>query len=432
MNPATLLHTISLRIRPWHLFTAAFLVRIIWSFFIGLDHTALNKDAGWILRLIHETGAGKVNYDIGRFITSPLYPFAGGLYKILFGPWWLILFILTQVILASLSVVWLYRLAMLQFNAQTATLAAIVFVFFPMTFWWTGTISSESPFQALLIGSIYYLVLYLHDRTDKTLMSSAILFSLAYLTKSHILLFAPFIALFLWQNRISIREGLIAVALYGGVSLIFSLPFGYHCLRTHGTCVLSSNGLLFHFYTGNHNFAYRTIVDVPERGTAEYVAMQEFEFTPFNGPVHDSLMALPQKTKQKAYFKESLRWVKSHPTEFLTLKAYNLFFFLTPGLSWRHYAFLPWLGTFLLTLPVYFFAYRHLWRLVKSGAKDQYWFGYLFLTMVFFSVVFYVQNRFRTITLEPFYIVFAAEGIRQLLMRRWSITRDDTSLPSES
>jgi hypothetical protein len=40
--------------------------------------------------------------------------------------------------------------------------------------------------------------------------------------------------------------------------------------------------------------------------------------------------------------------------------------------------------------------------------------------MVLFSVVFYVQNRFRTITLEPFYLIYAAYAAT-LLAERWRL-----------
>ncbi|MFN8776461.1 MAG: ArnT family glycosyltransferase [Flavobacteriales bacterium] len=413
--------------QAWHVFTLCFVVRFAWAFLSGINHTELHQDAGWILRLIDQTGAGHINYDIGRFISPPLYPFTGGLYKMAFGPWWLILFILTQVILSSISGVWLYRLALLHTSKLAAAITAVLFAFFPFTLWWTGTISSESTFQSLLIGAMYYLVLYTRTYNDRELIASSVLFSLAYLTKAHILLFAPMLAFYLWQNRRTVREGLLHASLYAAVCLIFSLPFGYHCLRTNGTYVLSSNGLLFHFYTGHHHLAYRTIVDVPEPGTPEYTAIQKFEFTPFNGSAHDSLMALPQTEKQAAYFREALNWIWSHPAETAQLKACNLFFFLAPGLSWRHYPLVLWAGSFLLTLPIYILAYNHLLRLRRSGKKDQYWFGYLFLTMLFFSVVFYVQNRFRTITLEPFYILFASAAAGDWMTRR--INRGDTSHP---
>jgi hypothetical protein len=35
--------------------------------------------------------------------------------------------------------------------------------------------------------------------------------------------------------------------------------------------------------------------------------------------------------------------------------------------------------------------------------------------MVIFSVVFYVQNRFRVITIEPFYLIYASFGLSHIV-----------------
>jgi 4-amino-4-deoxy-L-arabinose transferase-like glycosyltransferase len=405
-------------VKTWHIFTVLVVLRAVWVFLSGFDRFELNNDSGWILRLMNETGKGVINYDIGRFIVSPLYPFTGGLLQIALGPWWLIALMIVQVALAAWSGVWLYRLALTLFSKETALVTVVLFALFPLTFWWTGTLASESPFQSLLIGTIYFLVKYTRTRYDGDLIVSVVCFSLAYLTKSHILLFAPFIALYLWKNKTSWKEGLFAATGYAAVSLLFSLPYGYHTLKSQGTYVISSNGGSFHFYTGNSPFGYRSIVDIPERGTAEFNAMQAFEFTPFNGPRHDSLMALPQKMKQRLYLEDSFNWIRSNPGKFAELKVYNAAFFLMPGVSWRHYGFGQWLATFAMSLPIYILAYLYLLRLIKRPEKEHLWVVYLFVSMLIFSVVFYVQNRFRTITLEPFYLLYAAEGIRKILSAR--------------
>jgi hypothetical protein len=52
---------------------------------------------------------------------------------------------------------------------------------------------------------------------------------------------------------------------------------------------------------------------------------------------------------------------------------------------------------------------------LRRNFRYHFWILALVLSMVIFSVGFYVQNRFRTITLEPFYILYAAFGINWLL-----------------
>jgi hypothetical protein len=404
--------------RMWHVFVLCFTVRFIWTYLSGHDHLELNNDAGWIRGLADQTASGYVNYDIGRFIVSPLYPIIAAVFELLFGPWWIIALAFFQVALAAWSGVWLCRLALLVFNKETAFITVILFAFFPLTFWWTGTLATESVFQAFLIGAILFLARHVREASQSDLIWSATLFSLAYLTKSHILLFAPLLALYLWINRTGFRQGVADISIYAFVCLSFSLPYGYHTLHTQGIYVISSNGGPFHFYTGNSEFGYRSIVAVPAQGTEAFGAMQNFDLAYFNGEVHNSLISLPQVSKQKWFLEESLNWISNNPGKWLQLKLYNLGFFLLPGVSFRHYPLVAWAGTFIISLPVYFFAYRELWGLRKRRQKIHAWFVYLFFVMMFFSVFFYVQNRFRTITLEPFYLLFAAEGIRKMMTRQ--------------
>ncbi len=43
---------------------------------------------------------------------------------------------------------------------------------------------------------------------------------------------------------------------------------------------------------------------------------------------------------------------------------------------------------------------------------------YIFISMLLFSLVWYVQNRFRTITIEPFYIIYAAYVVTSFIEKR--------------
>ena len=79
-----------------------------------------------------------------------------------------------------------------------------------------------------------------------------------------------------------------------------------------------------------------------------------------------------------------------------------------------------------ISLPIYLLAYAGLFMALRERSRAHSWVLGLLLSMVAFSVVFYVQNRFRTITLEPFYLIYAAFATVRLarrlgLAKRWAV-----------
>ena len=251
---------------------------------------------------------------------------------------------------------------------------------------------------------------------------SAAFFSIVFLTKSHILLFTPFIALAYFLYIKPVGRGALFALCFAAISLASTLPFGIYNLHQHGEYVMSSNGLKFHFYTGNSDFGYASIVDVPPKNTLAYTRLKDFNLSYFNGEIHDSIMALPQKVKQRFYFQFSLNWIKDNPSKFIELKINNLIRFLMPGVSRRQYPATLWLLALLVSFPVYLFGYAGMIIALRKDFRVHFFILGLFFTMVMFSVVFYAQNRFRTITLEPFYIIYGAFGflysIEYLLRKR--------------
>ena len=170
---------------------------------------------------------------------------------------------------------------------------------------------------------------------------------------------------------------------------------------------MSSNGIKFHFYTGNSEFGYKSIVDVAQQGTEEFRLTRNMDMAYFNGDIHNVIMEKPHTQKQDEYFNLGLMWIKQNPIKFIKLKIYDLGLFLTPGVSYRHYTFKSWLFSFLVSLPIYFFGYIGLYQSIRKNFKEHFFSLGLFLSMLMFSIIWYVQNRFRVITLEPIYILYS-------------------------
>ena len=381
-------------------------IRVLFIVVSGFSPNELSSDTVWIDMLSERALTGDFNFDIGRFIVAPFYNVLIAAHKYIFTSNWSFVLICSQLIISSLSGVYFYKLGKLLFNEKAAFYSSLIFGVFPMTLYWVHTFSSESIFQSLLIISIYFLVK--SSRTGKyfDVLISAIIFSIVFLTKSHILLFTPFLALFLFLNLSSTKK-ITFPLLYGLICLLSTLPFGIYNLKHHNQYVLSSNGNYFHFYTGNSEFGYYSIVDVPAKDTKEFKHLKNFNIAHFNGGIHDEIMKKPHNIKQGEYFDLAVDWIKDNPYKFLKLKLYNLGLFLMPGVSIRHYPFKNWLFSLLISLPIYIMGYMGLYQSVKSNYKKHLFALGLLLSMIIFAIVWYVQNRFRTVTLEPIYILYS-------------------------
>ena len=402
------------------IFFCYFVIRLMFSFAIGFSNNyTLQPDSRFLINFANQAALGNFNFDYGRFITSPLYSVFAALHMLLFGRFWVLWLIISQISLSSLSGVYLYKITKLVFKDESvAYLAAVIYCVFPLTLWYVHTFCQETLFQCLFIFCIYHLIKAYQLNNIRSLVFSAILFSLAYLTKSHILIFSIFIPLLFIINLKSIKTAVFFSMVFASICLFFSLPYGLYNKFQNNTYVLSSNGAAYQFYLGNTNAGYITIVDVPQKGTSDYIKMEYINITAgyFNGSQrkYDSIISLPQSVKQIAFYRESLTWIKNHKAKWATMKIYDVGLFLMPGVSYRHYDLKLWLIAFFLSFPIYILAYYGFFLAIKTGYKTHLYFFSIFLSMLLFSTIIYVQNRFRTITLEPFLIIYAAYAIHYI------------------
>jgi len=409
------------------LFFLHLITRFLFILVIGFfNNYKLQPDSSWLVELGMNASKLDFNFELERFVVSPLYPMIIGIMKIIFGELWNVALILTQLILAALSGVYIYKIAFLLFNnKKTGIIASLLFSIYPMTLWFTNTFSQESIFQALFIFSIYFLLKSIKTSNIYYVIASSILFSLAYLTKSHILLFSIFIPLIYFHHYKFKKQTFIYSITFALISLLFSVPYGIHCYKTHDTYIISSNGGGFQFYLGNSGAGYKTIVDVPSKDDEDYKRMKLITASAgyFSGSqsLYDSILSLPQKEKQKAFFNEGVVWIKDNPKKFVTLKLYDTMFFLIPGVSWRHYPFLNWFFSFFVSFPIYLFSYISIISLIRKKDMAVIPIIYIFISMFLFSTVWYVQNRFRTITLEPFFIVYASYSLMKIIEKKFKV-----------
>ena len=374
------------------------------------------------------TGILNGDYDLETeyFITAPFYPYTQALFKLLFGDSWTLALGAVQLLLCALTGVYLRRIALMLFDRRVAFVATALYAVFPLTLLWVGTRAQDMPFQIALIFALQALMKAVHaDDLRRTLLAAS-LFAITFLIKSHILLFAPFIPLYCWLNqKATPTRRLLHIGVFIATCFVFTLPYGLYNLRKHDMYVLSSTGQGGFFLVGHNDDVYHFIVDPPPLGSTEHRRIFNMQYRIMD-ELADTLAGLPHKQRQEVMLQAGIDWCRKNPSELAELSAYDLFYFLLPGVNPHHYSTMNWSAMLAISLPIYLLAYAGLFMALRERSRAHSWVLGLLLSMVAFSVVFYVQNRFRTITLEPFYLIYAAFATVRLarrlgLAKRWAV-----------
>lgn len=352
---------------------------------------------------------------LDRFIVAPLYPFILSLLMRISDLHWLSLVIGAQIVVSALTPVVIYLLAELWFRRPAvALLSGILYTLNPMMFWYTGSLTTEQLFTSAFITAVYLLESALTKRSLPILLLSAVCYGCSYLLKSPALLLSPFIALYIIQRFKARKEGAAVavkwVAIFGLTSFALSLPYGLYHLRKGDGYILSTNGAAAMFKYGNSNFGY--LMCLPQTDPVVKFDLSNLLWEKYD-PEAYQYNDLPQKEKQRLFFRYSLRWIRDNPRKFIRLKLWNLRVLLQPGLnadfySRRHVLVsrIIWVPIYLLGLIGFFFAGDKLQRRMML---------YIFLSLVVLSTAFYMQGRFRNIMMEPFITIYAAGGLVHVL-----------------
>jgi hypothetical protein len=399
----------------WSIFALFMVMRLVFKAVSGYSCFELFEDSYRYDILSDRILAGNYDLDFTAYLIAPLLPYFLALMKVLFGEYWQFWAMLVQFTAVSASGVYLFKLTKNLFQSpRIAGLAALAYCFFPMTLWLNFTFSQETLFQSFFIISIYFLLQSLEHKR-RTLVLSAVFFSLAFLAKSHGLLYAPCIVIvYLANKKFSLLQKVAYAASYGFICLLFTLPNGYYNWQRHGVYTFSSYGTATLFYYGNCFYTYQTTF-FPKR----HDYRNAFIFDPdFVHPGYGQVNGLPHRQKAALYTRMATDWIRRQPMQFLELKWFSVQRFFAPGVSLRHYPFSQWLVTFACSLPVYGLAYLGIWQALRRQFARHLWMLLLMLTMLLFFVIFAPLARFRTVTLEPFYLMYAAYALYVILQKR--------------
>ncbi len=401
------------------IFIAALAARLLWAFLSGLgpeagaDFERYNTFSDNIL-------AGNFNLETRLFITAPLFPYALALAKLAFGGNWFAGLGFFQILISSASVVCLAAAANLIFcKRSVAITAGILYALCLPTIYYAHLPSQESLFQSFFVIAFYGLCRYNFHPSLLNIAVFAIPFTLALLTKSHVILMVPLVAaLILLKARpfkAMIADASILIVIIG----LLTMPYGLYNLKANGSYVISSSGSGGHFLTGHNDDFYQWLVNTPPKESAEFKRLHQMNFQVYS---EDGIPAsATHSQRQSIYMQRGIAWARENPGKTLNLILHNLGNHLQPGYSLRFQTLPNWLAAMAFNLPIYVLAYIELAKHLKSPKRH--WPAYIvFATMIIFATVFYAQNRFRLITVEPIYVLYASPGFLAIgiwLQKAW-------------
>ena len=213
-----------------------------------------------------------------------------------------------------------------------------------------------------------------------------------------------------------------------GIIFITTLPYGLYNKSVNDAYVLSAGGFGGHFASANNEGNYKYTVDPPPLGSLEHSYLQGLNFKVFRrfdtvpylegAALDESQLAevkagiridqpISYKEVQSILFNEGFQWITNNPCKFFELTFVNIKNFLIPGVNIHHYPFNIWLFSFIIGLPIFILAYVEIIKRIVLDFKTHFPILAIFLGLLSTVVIFSSQARFRVITIEPFYLMYA-------------------------
>jgi hypothetical protein len=399
-----------------NIFLLFFLTRFLFLKISGFDNFQLQPDSIWLNNQSNEVLKGNFNLLRPLFITAPFFSYFQAFIKFIFSTNWLIILELLQLTIASISGVYFYKLSKIILKDDVGSLiSSIIFCFYPPTLWLVGTFTQDIWFQSFLIIFFYFFIKALQDNCLKNLIISAIFFSLTFLTKSHILIFSVFIPFIIYlKKNIFFYRRIKFIILFILICFTATLPYGIYNLSVNKTYVISTNGLGGTLLVGRNEEAYLNHVKLNEITNEQKLRFRDTNYTIFK-EIQPKLKDLNPSQIQNLYLGESIKWIISNKKKNLELTLNHIKRFFTPGLSKYWQSYNVWLINLIISGPIYIFAYMSIIRFLIIDFRESVWILSLSLSILIFSSIFYFSGRFRVITLEPYYIIFASYYISNII-----------------
>ena len=319
----------------------------------------------------------------------------------------IILLQILQIVLGATTAVLVGLVArLLHAKPNVVWVAALVAALYPWFFSYVGGIASETLFTFLAVVSLAMVLLAAHQRSLRLTLAAGLVFGLAALTRTNILVMAPGVALWwLWRSRSMIQPAVFTAAIIATL-----LPFTIFNLAQGNGLVISSNGGGWSFYLG-HN---------PESTRHYDGSMTDAEWLEghSSGPLIDYLGCIvteqdlihicpevPAKDLDAFFYRAGLRYISEHPVEAFVTDVKKMFHYWRPWVDPRAYPASIVLVTGVSFGLVLLFAIAGVRGMRKDAAA-------FVLGIAAFStlqgVLWHVQLRYRFAMLDPVLIATAA------------------------
>ena len=389
------------------IFLICLLSRLLFKLISGYNNFELFGDSTRYDMLSDRILEGNFDLDIVAFIVAPLYPYFLVLCKWVAVENWELLAVSSQFLLVSLSSVYIYKTAYLIFKStEVAIISALIFIIYPMTLWYNFTLTQETLFQSFFIIFCFHFLELLNTHTVKSTILASVFFALAFLTKSHITVLLPILL-----GILLIRIKFSKTALFVIVILISTIPHGLVNKKLHGVYSFSSygsNSLLVAGYSDETYPCLNSGFKFFRTNQQKTCDLDLIFHQPYITEGFGNINALPIYERNRARQKVAFSWIKENPIKFIKLKLNGLIRFILPGLDFRIYKFSTWFLSLIIGMLIYIPAYITLWHAVKRDFWQHVLPISLIITIAIIFLVFYPQQRFRVITLEPMLIIYAS------------------------
>ena len=403
-------------------FFLAVFVRYMFSIFSGVD----NFDGPDNFRYLEQSDRileGNFNLEEKLFITAPLFPYILALFKFLFASKYVFALQAFQIILSGVSVIFLMLGSKLIFkNYYTTLLTGLVYSIYPVTLYYVHQFSQESIFQSLFIISIYYFLHYMDTGRLNSLLKFSLIFSLALLTKSIILLIFPFLMLSALIKFKLTKKTIGHIVSCAAILLLITLPYGAYNKFVNGSYVIASSGQGGHFLTGHNDDFYIYVTNPPPRDSSEYRRLRNMDYKIFD-QLEPIIEGKNHKFQQDIYLQAGIEWSLQNPKKLLELAWINIRNFIMPGFNIFHHPFSMWLLTFMISLPIFIFAYVEIIRNLLTNYKSHLTILSIFSGMLSVAIIFYAYNRYRVTTIEPYYVMYACSYMVYVLQEKLKYMR---------